>query len=196
MRFAPFFQNCRWESGGKRVSVPGTESTRQEKASVFQTRERASAALSFTPPLEGGVGVSAPGEVSERARQGEGAASSAPYMPSSPKIGGGVERRRRKSGKALKNLATRLRRSLLRTRERRRRMHRVRSTHGGTPPRPGIYSWDSKAPPRPGIYSWDSKAPPRPRIYSWDSKAPLRPGIYSWDSKTSMSRVFFCMGLP
>ena len=42
----------------------------------------------------------------------------------------------------------------------------MRSTDGGTPPRPGIYSWDSKAPPRRGIYSWDSKAPLRQGLLS------------------------------
>ncbi len=34
----------------------------------------------------------------------------------------------------------------------------VRSTGGGTPPRPGIYSWDSKAAPRPELILWTKSA--------------------------------------
>ncbi len=50
-------------------------------------------------------------------------------------------------------------------------LHPVRSTDGGTPPRPGIYSWDSEAPPRPEIYSWKSEAPPKHGRQSWTSAA-------------------------
>ena len=86
--------------------------------------------------------------------------------------------------------------SVFQTRERRRRIHRVRSAHGGTPLRPGTQGSEEPryaATPEPPS---DARATQIfvHRVRSAHGGTPLRPGIYFWDSKTSMSRVFIAWG--